>query len=124
MKIAKKIVRIFAIVVVCVIGLNIILFLTFSFQPVQKFAADFAIGKLEPKLKTEMAVERIRIKLFNRVEIGGFMLKIRGVIPSFCRNLVGTTQHLESAEQSPLHRVGPPGKLYGEGIPADTCRSL
>ena len=60
MKIAKKIVRIFAIVVVCVIGLNIILFLTFSFQPVQKFAADFAIGKLEPKLKTEMAVERIR----------------------------------------------------------------
>lgn len=75
MKIAKKIVRIFAIVVVCVIGLNIILFLTFSFQPVQKFAADFAIGKLEPKLKTEMAVERIRIKLFNRVEIGGLYVE-------------------------------------------------
>ena len=75
MKLAKKIVRIFAIIIVCVIVLNIILFLTFSFPSVQKFAADFAIGKLKPKVKTEMSIDKIRIKLFSTVEIGGLYVK-------------------------------------------------
>ena len=75
MKLAKKIVRIFAIIIVCVIVLNIILFLTFSIPSVQKFAADFAIGKLKPKVKTEMSIDRIRIRLFNTVEIGGLYVE-------------------------------------------------
>lgn len=75
MKLAKKIVRIFAIIIVCVIVLNIILFLTFNIPSVQKFAADFAIGKLKPKVKTEMSIDKIRIKLFNSVEIGGLYVE-------------------------------------------------
>lgn len=75
MKLIKKIVRIFAIFIVCVILLNVILFLTFTIPSVQKFAADFAIGKLKPKVKTEMSIDRIRIKLFNRVEIGGLYVE-------------------------------------------------
>lgn len=71
MKVAKKIVRIFAIIIVCVILFNIILYLTFNIPSVQKYAADFAIDKLKPKLKTEMSIDKIRIKLFNTVEIGG-----------------------------------------------------
>jgi len=42
---------------------------------VQKWAADFALDKLKPKVKTEMSLESIRIKLFNRVELGGLYVK-------------------------------------------------
>lgn len=78
MKLAEKIVRIFVIVVVCVIVLNIILFLTFNIPSVQKFAADFAIEKLKSEIKTEMSIDRIRIRLFNTVEIGGLYVEDRG----------------------------------------------
>ncbi|MDO5665868.1 MAG: hypothetical protein Q4G63_11520 [Bacteroidia bacterium] len=75
MKVAKKIVRIFVIIIVCIILLNIILYLTFSIPSVQKFAADFALDKLKPKLNTEMSIDKIRIKLFNTVEIGGLYVE-------------------------------------------------
>jgi len=75
MKVAKKIVRIFAIIIVCVILFNIILYLIFNIPSVQKYAADFAIDKLKPKLKTEMSIDKIRIKLFNTVEIGGLYVE-------------------------------------------------
>ena len=78
MKVAKKIIRIFAIIIVCVILLNIILYLTFSIPSVQKFAADFALDKLKPKLNTEMSIDKIRIKLFNTVEIGGLYVEDQG----------------------------------------------
>ncbi|MDR1743801.1 MAG: translocation/assembly module TamB domain-containing protein [Dysgonamonadaceae bacterium] len=51
------------------------LFLSFSIPAVQKWAADFALDKLKPKVKTEMSLESIRIKLFNRVELGGLYVK-------------------------------------------------
>lgn len=77
MRLAKKIVRIFAIIIVSIILLNLILFFTFSIPSVQKHAADFALGKLKPKLNTEMSIDKIRIKLFNTVEIGGLYVEDR-----------------------------------------------
>ncbi|MDO5522458.1 MAG: hypothetical protein Q4G48_00245 [Bacteroidia bacterium] len=55
--------------------MNIILFLAFSIPSVQKYAANFAIEKLQPRLNTEMSIENIRIKLFNTVEIGGLYVE-------------------------------------------------
>ena len=73
----KKIVRIFAIIVVSIILLNVILYLILSIPVLQKKAADIAIEKLKPKINTEAALEGIRIKLFNKIELNGFYLEDR-----------------------------------------------
>jgi hypothetical protein len=70
-KIVAKILRIFFTIVGSIILLNIILFLLFSIPFVQKRAADFALGKLQPILGTELGLRGIRIKLFNSVELQG-----------------------------------------------------
>ena len=75
MKLAKKLIKIFSIVVLSIIVLNIILFLTFMIPAVQKKAAVFAIEKLQPKLQTEVSIQKIRIKFFNSVEIGGLYVE-------------------------------------------------
>lgn len=68
---AKKILKILAIIVGCLIGLNIILMLLFTLPAVQKYAADVAISKLQPRLGTDVKVDAVRIKFFNKVELGG-----------------------------------------------------
>lgn len=55
--------------------MNILLFLTFSIPAVQKGAADFALKKLQPIIKTNASIGKIRIKLFNRVELRGVYLE-------------------------------------------------
>ena len=55
--------------------LNIMLFLTFTIPAVQKRAADFAIQKLKPKLNTEVTIDKVRIKFFNAVELGGLYVE-------------------------------------------------
>ena len=75
MKWIKKILKIFFIVILSVILLNIILFVVFSFPGVQKRAADIAISKLKPKLNTEVSIDKIRIKFFNAVELGGLYIE-------------------------------------------------
>lgn len=42
---------------------------------VQKYAANFAISTLQPKLNTEIKLDKIRIKFFNSVEIGGLYVE-------------------------------------------------
>ena len=75
MKLAKRLIKIFSIVVLSIIALNIILFLTFMIPSVQKRAANFALEKLQPKLQTQVSIDRIRIKFFNSVEIGGLYVE-------------------------------------------------
>ncbi len=75
MKLAKKIVRVFSIVVLSIVLLNIILFFTFMIPAVQKRAATFALSKLQPKLQTEISIDKIRIKFLNLVEIGGLYVE-------------------------------------------------
>ncbi len=55
--------------------LNIILVLLFSIPAVQHSAAKFALKKLKPILKTEMSIEKVRIKMFNTVELKGIYLE-------------------------------------------------
>ncbi len=51
------------------------LFVAFSIPGVQNYAADFAINKLKTKLNTEISIDKIRIKRFNSVEIGGLYVE-------------------------------------------------
>lgn len=72
---AKKIARILAIVVISIILLNIVLFITFSLPPIQKWAAGYALEKLEPAIGTNASLDGIRIRLFNTVELNGLYVE-------------------------------------------------
>lgn len=76
-EIIKKVVKIFVIIILSVILLNILLFVAFTIPGIQKAAADFALKKLQPKLQTEASIDKIRIKFFNRVELQGVYLEDR-----------------------------------------------
>lgn len=71
----KKILRIFAIIVISIILLNILLFLTFSIPQVQKKAADFALNKIGNILGTNSQLEGIRIRMLNSVELIGLYVE-------------------------------------------------
>lgn len=66
-----KIVRIFAIVIISIILLNVILFIAFSIPAVQKGMANVALDKIRPIIGTKVNLESIRIRLFNTVELQG-----------------------------------------------------
>lgn len=72
---AKKVVRIFAIVVISIILLNVLLFLTFSIPHVQKKAAEYALSKVGNIIGTKTELEGIRIRLFNTVELLGLYVE-------------------------------------------------
>lgn len=71
----NKIIRIFAIIIVSIILLNIVLFIAFSMPVVQKKAADMALKKFRPLIGTRVDLENIRIRLFNTVELGGIYVE-------------------------------------------------
>lgn len=71
----RKIVRIFAIIVVSIILLNIILLIAFSIPAVQKSVANVALDKFRPLIGTEVDLESIRIRLFNTVELEGIYVE-------------------------------------------------
>ncbi|MFA6885791.1 MAG: translocation/assembly module TamB domain-containing protein [Fermentimonas sp.] len=72
---AKKFARILAIIVISIILVNILLYITFSIPPIQKWAADYALEKLEPVLGTNTNLDGIRIRLFNTVELNGLYVE-------------------------------------------------
>ena len=76
-KLVKKITRIFAIVVVSIILINIVLYITLSIPAIQKKAADIAVDKLKPIIGTELSLDGIRIRLFNTVELKGLYVEDR-----------------------------------------------
>ena len=69
MKIFLKILRIFAIVVVSIVLLNIIIFITLSIPYVQNKAKDFALSKVQPIVNTEVTLGNINIQLLNSVKL-------------------------------------------------------
>lgn len=71
----KKIARIFAIVIVSIILINIILYITLSIPAIQKKAADIAVEKLKPLIGSELSLDGIRIRLFNTVELKGLYVE-------------------------------------------------
>jgi hypothetical protein len=70
-----KIARIVAITVGCIIILNLILLGVFSFPFAQKRAADFALKKIKPIIKTEVSIDAIRFRLFNTLELKGIYVE-------------------------------------------------
>ena len=69
MKIFLKILRIFAIVVVSIVLLNIILFITLSIPFIQNKAKDFALSKVKPIINTEVTLGNINLQLLNSVRL-------------------------------------------------------
>lgn len=69
MKVVKKLAKILGIVVGCIILLNIIIALLFTIPRVQQYAADFALKKLKPILKTEISIDKIRLRGFTSATI-------------------------------------------------------
>ena len=69
MKIFLKALRIFAIVVVSIVLLNIIIFITLSIPFVQNKAKDFALSKVKPLINTEATIGSINLQLLNSVRI-------------------------------------------------------
>lgn len=70
-----KIARILAYIVLSIILLNIILFVVFSIPFVQKRAADYALEKIKPIIKTEASLKGVRFRLFNTLELKGIYLE-------------------------------------------------
>ena len=74
-QLAKKVLRIFAIIVISIILLNVLLFLTFSIPMVQKKAADFALSKFGNIIGAKTELEGIRIRMLNSVELIGLYVE-------------------------------------------------
>ncbi len=69
MKILLKTLRIFAIIVVSIVLINVLLFITLSIPFVQNKAKDFALGKIKPMLNTEARIGNINLQLLNSVRL-------------------------------------------------------
>ena len=71
----KKIVK---IVVFAIIGFLFLIFMVialFALPGVQNRAADFALEKLKPIIKTEMSIDKLRIHFFDKVELKGIYVE-------------------------------------------------
>ena len=75
MKVAGKVIKVFLIIVLSVILLNIMLFALFLIPGIQQSAANFAIKKLQPQIGTEVHIDKVRIKRFNSVQLRGVYIE-------------------------------------------------
>ncbi|MFV0417886.1 MAG: translocation/assembly module TamB domain-containing protein [Dysgonomonas sp.] len=71
----KKILKVLLYIVLCIIGLNILLYTLFSIPYVQQKAANFAVGELKKTLNTEVSIDELRLSLFNRVSLKGIYIE-------------------------------------------------
>ncbi|MDR1090865.1 MAG: translocation/assembly module TamB [Prevotella sp.] len=73
----KRLFRIFLYTVSGFIALNALLFALLSIPAVQKKVADFAVDQLKATLKTEISIDEVRLKLFNRATLKGIYIEDR-----------------------------------------------
>lgn len=71
----KRLFSIFLYIVLGFIGLNVLLFALLSIPAVQKKVADFAVDQLKSTLKTEISIDEVRLKLFNRATLKGIYIE-------------------------------------------------
>ncbi|MFV0536332.1 MAG: translocation/assembly module TamB domain-containing protein [Dysgonomonas sp.] len=71
----KRLFRIFLYIVLGFIGLNVLLFALLSIPAVQKKVADFAVDQLKSTLKTEVSIDEVRLKLFNKATLKGIYIE-------------------------------------------------
>ena len=73
--IIKKLFKILLYIVLSLIGLNVLLYALLSIPAVQQKVADFAVNELKAKLETEVAIDEVRLKLFNRATLKGIYIE-------------------------------------------------
>ena len=71
----KRLFRIFLYVILGFIGLNVLLFALLSIPAVQKKVAYFAVDQLKSTLKTEVSIDGVRLKLFNKATLKGIYIE-------------------------------------------------
>ena len=71
----KRLFRVMLYISLGLIGLNIALYLLLSIPAVQQKVADYAVGKLKETLKTELAIDEVRLKRFNKVSLKGIYIE-------------------------------------------------
>jgi len=67
----KRLLKVILYIVLIVLGLNLILYILLSIPAVQQKVVDFAIGQIKPVMKTEVSIDKVRIGLFNHVNLEG-----------------------------------------------------
>ncbi len=73
--IIKRLLKILLYIILSLIGLNVLLFILLSIPAVQQKVADFAVNELKTKLNTEIAIEEVRLKLFNQATLKGIYIE-------------------------------------------------
>lgn len=70
----KKLFKILLYIVLGFVALNVLLYFLLSIPFVQQKAKDFAINELKSKLQTEVAIDELRLSLFNQVTLKGIYI--------------------------------------------------
>lgn len=73
--IVKRILKVFLYIILVIVGLNLFLYILLSIPFVQEKVTDFAVKELKTKLKTEIAIDELRLSLFNHVSLKGVYLE-------------------------------------------------
>ncbi|MDR3056843.1 MAG: translocation/assembly module TamB [Prevotella sp.] len=73
--IIKRLLKILLYIILSLIGLNVLLYILLSIPAVQQKVADFAVNELKTKLNTEIAIEQVRLKLFNHATLKGIYIE-------------------------------------------------
>lgn len=75
LKILKKIGVIGLFVVLGIVILNVLIYCLLLIPSVQQRVLQFALDKIRTKIKTEVSIDRIQLRLFNHVELQGVYLE-------------------------------------------------
>lgn len=71
----KSFFKILLYIVLSLIGLNVLLYALLSIPAIQQKAADFAVNQLKSTLKTEIAIDEVRLSLFNHATLKGIYIE-------------------------------------------------
>lgn len=71
----KRLFKVLLCIVLAIIGLNVLLYILLSIPFIQQKVADFAIGELKSKLKTEVSIDEVRLTLFNHATLKGIYIE-------------------------------------------------
>ncbi|MFA6837888.1 MAG: hypothetical protein WCR12_03450 [Dysgonamonadaceae bacterium] len=71
----KKISKILGLAILGLFFMVLMAIALFALPAVQNYVADFAVDKLKPILKTELAIDKLRIHFFDKVELKGIYLE-------------------------------------------------
>lgn len=71
----KKFLKVLVYIVLGIIGLNVVLYILLSIPAVQNKVVNFALDKLRPIVKTEISIDKVRLTLFNHINLKGVYIE-------------------------------------------------